>query len=146
MSGGEHYTPVKANVGDASFVAMGISSFGMARHMCVGLSDSSSGGELSLKCWGYNGDGQLGLGDTDNRGDDVLEMGSQLPVIYLTSRQAASHPPFPVLRFQQFRKDRVFSCCFKVECLFLAGPNLNQPVTQSFCHSQMASAPGQMVI
>lgn len=31
-----------------------------------------------LKCFGYNADGELGLGDTDNRGDDPDEMGDHL--------------------------------------------------------------------
>ncbi len=33
------------------------------------------------KCWGYNGDGELGLGDVDNRGDGPGEMGTALPVV-----------------------------------------------------------------
>ena len=36
-----------------------------------------------IKCWGRNEDGQLGLGDTDNRGDDGNEMGVNLNVVDL---------------------------------------------------------------
>jgi cysteine-rich repeat protein len=36
-----------------------------------------------VRCWGYNADGELGLGDTDNRGDDPGEMGSALPFVDL---------------------------------------------------------------
>jgi alpha-tubulin suppressor-like RCC1 family protein len=36
-----------------------------------------------VKCWGYNALGQLGLGDTNNRGDNPNEMGDQLPGIAL---------------------------------------------------------------
>ncbi len=36
-----------------------------------------------LKCWGQNEYGQLGLGDTDNRGDDDGEMGDDLPFVDL---------------------------------------------------------------
>ena len=37
----------------------------------------------SAKCWGANNYGQLGLGDTDDRGDDPDEMGDDLPYIAL---------------------------------------------------------------
>jgi alpha-tubulin suppressor-like RCC1 family protein len=37
----------------------------------------------SIKCWGSNSAGQLGLGDTSNRGDGSGEMGDNLPVISL---------------------------------------------------------------
>lgn len=36
-----------------------------------------------LKCWGRNNYGQLGLEDTDNRGDDPSEMGDNLPYVNL---------------------------------------------------------------
>ncbi len=34
-------------------------------------------------CWGNNASGQLGLGDTENRGDEPNEMGEQLPLVDL---------------------------------------------------------------
>ena len=46
-------------------------------HLCALLDDDS------LKCWGWNGFGQLGLGDTNNRGDNPGEMGDALPAIGL---------------------------------------------------------------
>jgi hypothetical protein len=35
----------------------------------------------SVRAFGYNAYGQLGLGDTDNRGDDPDEMGASLPPV-----------------------------------------------------------------
>jgi len=35
----------------------------------------------TFKCWGYNEHGQLGLGDTNDRGDNPNEMGDDLPTV-----------------------------------------------------------------
>ncbi|HMQ24386.1 MAG TPA: hypothetical protein PKA98_00235 [Acidimicrobiales bacterium] len=48
-------------------------------HSCALLDDDT------LKCWGFNGDGRLGLGDFNNRGDAPGEMGDALPAIDLGS-------------------------------------------------------------
>jgi hypothetical protein len=42
-----------------------------------------------VKCWGGNARGQLGLGDTENRGDGPGEMGDSLPVVDLGSNRSA---------------------------------------------------------
>lgn len=56
-----------------------------SQHTCAMLDDSS------VKCWGDNGHGQLGLGDTVSRGDEFNEMGDFLPPINLgTGRTPAS--------------------------------------------------------
>jgi alpha-tubulin suppressor-like RCC1 family protein len=47
------------------------------RHTCVVLDNTS------LKCWGENSYGQLGLGDNSTRGDNSSKMGDNLPVISL---------------------------------------------------------------
>jgi alpha-tubulin suppressor-like RCC1 family protein len=44
-------------------------------HTCAVLTD------LTVKCWGYNGYGQLGQGDTTQRGDGSGEMGASLSTI-----------------------------------------------------------------
>ncbi len=52
-------------------------------HTCARLDD------FTVKCWGFAFTGQLGLGDTRNRGGQALEMGTNLPVVDLgTSRTA----------------------------------------------------------
>ena len=48
-----------------------------AAHTCVVLDNDA------VKCWGLNDDGQLGLGDTNARGDGAGEMGDALPAVSL---------------------------------------------------------------
>lgn len=54
------------------------------RHACAILDDGS------VKCWGRNNAGQLGLGDLDNRGDAPGEMGDALPVVDLGAGRTVS--------------------------------------------------------
>ena len=53
-------------------------------HTCVILDNNG------MKCWGLNDKGQLGLGDTENRGDDLNEMGNNLPNLDLGLNHIAS--------------------------------------------------------
>ena len=52
-------------------------------HTCVILDDDS------VKCWGYNSNGQLGLGDKNDRGDGPNEMGDMLPKVDLGAGHTA---------------------------------------------------------
>jgi len=49
-------------------------------HVCAVLDDDS------VKCWGANSYGQLGLGDIEHRGDEPGEMGDALPNVDLIFR------------------------------------------------------------
>ncbi|PNW87916.1 hypothetical protein CHLRE_01g006900v5 [Chlamydomonas reinhardtii] len=60
------------------------------QHTCailVAASTGAAGGggtpQRLVKCWGSNSEGQLGLGDTNNRGDNPGEMGDALPAVDL---------------------------------------------------------------
>lgn len=73
---------------DGGSIAPVVSRFGMGTAVCA----VSSGG--AVKCWGFNGYAALGLGDTNNRGDEPGEMGQSLPYVSLgtgrTARQVVS--------------------------------------------------------
>ena len=67
----------------AKFIAAG------GDHTCAILDDGS------VKCWGRNDYGQLGYGDTQNRGDGAGEMGDTLPTRLtwgLVGRRSSSPP------------------------------------------------------
>jgi alpha-tubulin suppressor-like RCC1 family protein len=44
----------------------------------------------AVRCWGFNGYGQLGLGTSDNRGDAPEEMGDDLPTVDLGTGRTAT--------------------------------------------------------
>ena len=57
-----------------------------AWHTCTRL---ENGAARALKCWGRNYDGQLGLGNTDHRGDVEGDMGDSLPAVQLGTNRSA---------------------------------------------------------
>ncbi len=61
--------------------ALSVGSYGPTS--CAVLDDSS------VKCWGDNGDGELGLGDTVDRGVEPDQMGDNLPVVQLGTGRTA---------------------------------------------------------
>jgi alpha-tubulin suppressor-like RCC1 family protein len=69
---GDSLLPVNLGAGrHAKSIASG------GHHTCAILDDDST------KCWGYNTHGELGLGDTVQRGDGPGEMGDSLPALNL---------------------------------------------------------------
>lgn len=52
-------------------------------HVCARLDDDS------VKCWGSNSEGELGLGDAEDRGDAAGEMGDSLPTVNLGAGRKA---------------------------------------------------------
>ncbi|CBN79084.1 domain repeat protein [Ectocarpus siliculosus] len=75
---GDSLTAVDLGTG-ATVVAMSAGS----DHTCAVLADGS------LKCFGRNNMGQLGLDDTDDRGDEAFEMGDDLPAVSLGTNRTA---------------------------------------------------------
>lgn len=50
---------------------------------------SSKKNQTNKQCFGKNNKGQLGLGDSDNRGDGESEMGDALPAVDLGANRTA---------------------------------------------------------
>ena len=71
---GDSLSPVELG---AARTATAIAAGSEADHTCSLLDDGS------MRCWGYNSSGQLGLGDRDARGDGPGEMGDRLRPIDL---------------------------------------------------------------
>jgi uncharacterized repeat protein (TIGR01451 family) len=76
---GDNLTPVDLGTGRTGrLVAAG------DNHTCALLDNGT------VKCWGHNATGQLGQGDTDDRGDEPDEMGANLPAVALGTGRTAT--------------------------------------------------------
>ncbi|MCB1017579.1 MAG: hypothetical protein KDB10_21005, partial [Acidimicrobiales bacterium] len=76
---GDALAPVDLGTGrTATRISAGVN------HTCALLDDAT------VKCWGDNGHGRLGLGDTATRGDQPGEMGDALPAVDLGTGRTAT--------------------------------------------------------
>ena len=76
---GDNLPPVPLGAGrTATAIAAG------ANHTCALLDNAT------VKCWGLNSHGQLGLGDVATRGDDLGETGDNLPTVDLGTGRTAT--------------------------------------------------------
>jgi alpha-tubulin suppressor-like RCC1 family protein len=88
-------SPDSATVADASPDAVdagadaGLPPLVAAQTLAVGLGSSCAISGTTLKCWGRNGFGQLGLGDENSRGAGPNEMGAALPAVNLGAGNVA---------------------------------------------------------
>jgi cysteine-rich repeat protein len=83
VSPGEACDDGNGVTGDGCGACRKVVALASRMHSCALLDDGS------VKCWGYNENGQLGLGDTQLRGQAPNQMGSNLPVVNLgTGRRA----------------------------------------------------------
>jgi alpha-tubulin suppressor-like RCC1 family protein len=74
------------DIGLSGIVKIGMTSADVSQTGCA-VSDVAT-----MKCWGGNTHGQLGIGDTDARGDNLDEMGGQLPETQIGGRAAFLAP------------------------------------------------------
>jgi alpha-tubulin suppressor-like RCC1 family protein len=59
------------------------SDFGLIGSIATGRQHACAISSGTVKCWGANSTGALGLGDTNNRGDKPGQMGDKLPPVLL---------------------------------------------------------------
>ena len=71
---GDDVLPAKLST---SVTATTVYTSSYSEHFCAIMSDNT------VRCWGRNLYGQLGLGDTNNRGDQATEMDNSLPAVSL---------------------------------------------------------------
>jgi len=79
--------PGEVAYGQPPAVDLGLEPGGM-QHQVIGMAAGHYHtctllGTGAIKCWGYNALGQLGLGDSTDRGTDAAQMGAALPEVDL---------------------------------------------------------------
>ena len=79
-------------------------AFAGTYHTCAILDDAS------VKCWGDNQFGQLGLGDTTNRGDHPNQMGDALPVSTVGTGRTSSALSTPSMNACALLDDGSIKC------------------------------------
>ncbi|MGE0525488.1 MAG: RCC1 domain-containing protein [Bdellovibrionales bacterium] len=85
-----HVSNIGDGVGEMGTNLSTVSLGGLAKQIAVGAQHSCALlNNGSVKCWGNAADGQLGYGDTNNRGDDAGEMGVSLPTVDLGTGRTA---------------------------------------------------------
>lgn len=100
-----------ANMGDAlPFVSLGVGvevatihASPESQNNCVVLSAPNNATQR-IKCWGLGNNGQLGYGDTSNRGSDPNTMGDNLPLVDLGTES----------RVKQVSPGRYFTCALLI--------------------------------
>ena len=70
---------------DMGSVSFPVSIHSKGYHTCAVFNNGD------LKCWGYNANGILGLGDTDNRGDGSSEMANNLAFVDIGAGETVAH-------------------------------------------------------
>src|SRR5262245_21110914 len=77
-------TPASGDASQASGAPAAYRSLSLAFYRTCGILDNGT-----VKCWGRNQFGQLGLGDVNERGDGPGEMGDSLPTVNLGTGRTA---------------------------------------------------------
>lgn len=116
-----------SNLVPVSLAGTFIDIFGKSTSLCAVESFT-----FKVKCWGENGLGQLGLGDTNDRGNDPGEMGSALAYLNFGSRTIkvdstfspsptrSPTPPLPINEDELYR-NLIIGSAAVVGVLFLVG-------------------------
>jgi alpha-tubulin suppressor-like RCC1 family protein len=125
---------IAAEMGDAlPTVALGTGKTAIAL-AAAGSATCAILNDGSLKCWGNSLYGELGLGSTDDRGDDPGEMGDNLPAVNLGTGKTALQISGRQFHFCALLNDHSVKCWgYNADGALGVGDNVNR-----------GGAPGQM--